>query len=150
MTASKRLQPIKKMADKTEKNAAIDLSDSIKDKQDQMNKLSQLIGYRDEYLVKLSEKSQVGVSSGQLQQYHLFLNKLNAAINQQRQSVDISEDNVGQKKGAWQNKNSRAQAIGKVMTNLQSKERLVKDRKEANQLDELTTQAYVRNSKMAV
>ncbi len=150
MTASKRLKPIKKMADRTEKNAAIDLSDSIKNKQDQINKLSQLIGYRDEYLVKLSEKSQAGVSSGQLQQYHLFLNKLNVAINQQRQTVDVSEDNIGLKKGNWRKKNSRAQAIGKVMSNLQSKEKLIKDRKEANQLDELTTQAYVRNSKMVV
>jgi len=150
MTASKRLQPIKKMADRTERNAAIDLGDSIKNKQDQINKLSQLIGYRDEYLVKLSEKSQMGVSSAQLQQYHLFLNKLNIAINQQRQSVDVSEDNVGQKKGTWRNKNSRAQAIGKVMSNLRTKENKVKARKEANQSDELTTQAFVRNSKMAV
>jgi flagellar FliJ protein len=150
MTASKRLQPIKSMADKTEKNAASDLSDSIKYKQDQISKLSQLIGYRDEYLAKIKEKSQIGVSGAKLRQYHLFLNKLNLAINQQKTSVEISEDTVGQKQGAWQNKSSRAQAIGKVMSNLQSKEQLKSERKEANQLDELTTQAFVRNSKIAV
>ncbi len=150
MAASKRLRPIKKMADNTEKDAALDLSESIKYKQEQLDRLSQLIGYRDEYLVKIGEKSQSGVSSAQLQQFHLFLNKLNLAINQQRKSVEISEDNVGNKQGAWQNKNSRAQAIGKVMSNLRSKEKIERNRKEVNQLDEFTTQSYIRKSKMAV
>ncbi|MGB0496527.1 MAG: flagellar export protein FliJ [Kangiellaceae bacterium] len=149
MNASKRLQPIKNLADKTEKNAAIDLSESIKYKQEQIEKLSQLISYRDEYLVKISEQSRKGVSSSQLQQFHRFLNKLNIAINQQRESVEISENNVGAKTDHWQAKNSRAQAIGKVMSGMQTKEKLVKERKEANQADEISTQAYVRRTKIA-
>lgn len=138
------------MADNTEKNAALDLGESVKYKNEQINKLSQLIGYRDEYLIKISEKSEKGVSSAQLQQFHLFLNKLNQAINQQKQSVEISERNVGQKQGTWLNKNSRAQAIGKVMSKLQSKEYIKRARKDANQLDEIATQAFIRKSKLAV
>jgi len=150
VTASKRLKPIKNLADKTEKNAAQDLGKSLSYQQDQINKLSQLIGYREEYLVKISHQSQTGVSGARLQQYHRFLNKLNSAITEQRETVKVSENHVVEKKGHWRQKNSRAQAIGKAVEKLKSKEKTQTSRKEMIQADELSTQAFIRNSKMAM
>jgi flagellar FliJ protein len=147
MNASQRLKPIKRIADNKEKTSARALGDSVNDKHCQEEKLQQLIKYRAEYIASMIIKTEQGMSGDQLQQYHLFLNKLDDAINQQRSAVDISEQNLTLNKNKWRSNNNRANAIKRVIGNLENKELLKSNKKESAQLDELSTQAFLRSKR---
>jgi len=148
MNASQRLNPIKKLADNKEKVSAQELGHSVQDKSCQDEKLLQLIQYRAEYVESMTLKTQQGMSGDQLQQYHLFLNKLDTAIGQQRSAVEQSEQQLNQSKNEWRTNNNRASAITRVIGNLKGKEQQQKDKKEAAQLDELSTQAFLRSKRI--
>jgi len=145
MTASKRLKPIKQLADNKQKVAAQNLGKSIGKRKQQQQQLEQLIHYRSEYLVTMSSNTAQGMSGVRLQQYQQFLAKLDAAIEQQQLAVAQSHTSVSECRTKWQNDNSRATAIDKAMKNLHSKERKEADKKEVAQVDEMSTQAFLRN-----
>ncbi len=144
MNASKRLKPIKKLADNKEKASAQALGHSVNHKNSQQEKLQQLIQYRAEYVASMTYKTEQGMSGDQLQQYHTFLNKLDDAINQQRSAVEVSEQSLNNSKDQWRENNTRASAISRVIGNLEGKEIQQQNKKESAQLDELSTQAFLR------
>jgi flagellar FliJ protein len=144
MSGSKRLKPIKKIADNGEKIAAQALGDSVTQQKFQLDKLSQLVNYRAEYVEMMSLKSQQGMRGDQLNQYYAFLTKLDKAIMHQKELVAQSEAAVTQSQSNWKNKNSRANVISKVITNMKGKEQKALNTKENNQLDEMSTQAFLR------
>lgn len=148
MNSSQRLKPIKKLADNKEKVSAQALGHSVNHKHNQDEKLQQLTQYRAEYVASMTLKTQQGMSGDQLQQYHAFLNKLDDAISQQRTAVVTSEQSLHLSKEEWRTNNSRASAITRVIGNLENKEQLQKNKKEAVQLDEQSTQAFLRSKRL--
>jgi flagellar protein FliJ len=144
MNSSQRLKPIKKLADNKEKIAAQDLGKSVEQKHQNINKLSQLIEYRAEYVASMGIKTQQGISGDLLHQYHQFLTKLDTAIEQQKLVVSQSEQMVTQSQEKWRTDNSRASAISKVIKTIRGKEIQAKDKKESAQMDEMSTQAFLR------
>ena len=148
MNASNRLKPIKKLADNKEKASAQALGHSVNNKHCQQEKLQQLIQYRAEYIASMTHKTEQGMFGDQLQQYHLFLNKLDNAISQQQSAVEVSEQGLANSKDEWRESNTRANAISRVIGNLESKEKYQKNKKESAQLDELSTQAFLRSKRL--
>ena len=144
MNSSQRLKPIKKLADNKEKIAAQSLTKSVEYRNNQQDRLTQLVNYRTEYVGSMSVKTQQGISGDQLQQYHQFLLKLDSVIEQQQKVVQQSHINLSQSQNKWQSQNSRANAIGKVINKLKNKETKAADKKESAQVDELSTQAFLR------
>lgn len=144
MSASGRLKPIKRIADKKEKVAAEALGKSVENSKQQQNKLEQLKNYRTEYLTSMLIKTEQGMSGDQLHQYHQFLNKLDSIISQQNEAVQQSNYDLSECQTQWQSDNSRASAIGKVICNKQENEAQIANKKEAAQLDEMSTQAFLR------
>ncbi len=144
MNSSRKLKPIKKLADNKEKVAAQNLGKSVEQRQLQKNRLEQLINYRSEYVDSMTLKTQQGVSGDKLHQYHQFLNKLDSAIDQQHVELEHSNVKLSQCQTKWQSDNSRASAIDKVMKNLSNKEKKASDKKETAQVDEMSTQAFLR------
>jgi len=144
MNPSRRLKPIKKLADNKEKKAAQNLGKSVELRKLNLDKLGQLVNYRAEYLQSMIVKTQQGMTGDKLQQYHLFLTKLDTAIEQQKTVVQQNEDALSKSKSDWQSDNSRANAINKAMKQLQHKELKAGDKKESKQVDELSTQAFLR------
>jgi len=144
MNPSRRLKPIKKLADNKEKKAAQNLGKSIELRKQNLDKLGQLVNYRTEYVQSMAIKTQRGMTGDKLQQYHIFLTKLDTAIEQQQLVVQQSEEALSQRKVDWQSDNSRANAIDKAMKHLQHQESKAGDKKESKQVDELSTQAFLR------
>jgi len=144
MNASRRLKPIKKLADNKEKKAAQNLGKSVELRKLNLDKLGQLVNYRAEYVQSMSIKTQQGMTGDKLQQYHHFLTKLDTAIEQQKTVVKQNEAALSKSKSDWQSDNSRANAISKAMKHLQQKESKAGDKKESKQVDELSTQAFLR------
>jgi len=147
MNASKRLKPIKQLADSKEKVAAQNLGKSIGQRKQQQLQLEQLIHYRTEYLITMSSNTAQGMSGDRLHQYHQFLAKLDSAIEQQQTAVEQSRLSVSECRNKWQSDNSRATAIDKAMKNLHAKEVKAADKKEVAQVDEMSTQAFLRSVK---
>ncbi len=148
MSSSQRLKPIKKLADNKKKVAAQSLGKSVEQSKQQQNRLEQLIGYRAEYVNSMYLKSQQGMSGSQLQQYHQFLTKLDTALEQQKLAVQQSQNDVAQCQNKWQSDNSRASAIGKAINSLKAKEVKAADKRESVQVDEMSTQAFIRNKSL--
>ncbi len=148
MKSSQRLKPIKTLADNKEKTAAQNLGKSVKDRHQQIEKLTQLVGYRSEYMQNMTVRTQQGMSGEKLQQYHQFLSKLDTAIDHQNSLVTQSEQSVSQNQKNWRSDNGRASAINKVITNLKIKETRKQDKQDADRVDELSTQAFLRSKQL--
>jgi flagellar protein FliJ len=147
MNASKRLKPIKKLAESKEKAAAQSLGKSVEYQKMQMNKLAQLMNYRAEYVRSMSEKTQQGMYGDQLQQYHLFLTKLDTAIQHQEKVVAESEQSLAESQDNWRMDNSRTNAISSAIDKMKAKENKQQEKRENAQIDELSTQAFLRQKR---
>lgn len=144
MSSSKRLKPIKQLAENKEKKAAQNLGKSVEYRKLQLNKLAQLRNYRAEYVNSMSQKTQQGMFGDQLQQYHLFLTKLDTAIQHQEQIVAHSEQSLVESQDNWRADSSRANAISSAIDKMKTKENQQKEKRENAQVDELSTQAFIR------
>ena len=144
MNASRRLKPIKKLADNKEKTAAKKLGKSVALRKQHLDKLNQLEYYRKEYLNTMTLKTQQGMSGDKLHQYHLFLTKLDTAIEQQKLVLQQSETALSKSRTDWQSDNSRANAIDKAIKTMKSKETIAVEKKESTQIDEMSTQAFLQ------
>ncbi len=92
----------------------------------------------------MSQKTQQGMFGDQLQQYHLFLTKLDTAIQHQEQIVAQSEQSLVESQDNWRADSSRANAISSAIDKMKTKENQQKEKRENAQVDELSTQAFIR------
>lgn len=145
MTRSKRLNPVVKVAEHREKDAARRLGQSQQRLEQQRARLRELVGYRDEYHVKFQQTCGRGVDVKQLQEYRLFLARLNDAIAQQQNTVVQAEREVERCRTSWLSTRTRSQALDKVRERYQDVERQEADRREQADLDERSTQSANRN-----
>lgn len=144
MDRSKRLTPIKQLAQNNEKNAAQSLARALDSQKRESSKLEQLFQYRLEYLNQMDVQIKNGINGTKLQQYHLFLAKLDAAINHQKAVLETSGKQLDRSKSQWQQKHNKTEAISQVMDKMAIKEKKVLDKRESSQNDEISTQAFIR------
>ena len=127
----KRSQRMKKLVD-IETKVAQPLLSTFKaeqvNRQQQQQALDDLLGYRDEYSARFKATGGAGVSSFQMQDFHVFLQKLDDAIAQQRQALALTEQQLQVAKGAWQQAQQRVDALQKVTEQSEVEERAT-DRK---------------------
>lgn len=144
MVRSKRLEPIKKLANNQEQQSARDLGAAIELQKVEEQKLNQLLQYQKEYLNGMEEKVRAGVTGATLQSYHQFLNKIEIAISQQKEVLIKCEAQIAANQNKWQSDHGRNKAIGQVMEKIKTKEEKVKQKKESSYADEISTQSFIR------
>lgn len=147
MTRSKRLNPVVKVAEHREKDAARLLGQSQQRLEQQRARLRELIGYREEYHLKYQQTCGRGIDVKQLQEFRMFLARLNDAIAQQQKTVVQVERDVERCRAGWLRTRTRSQALDKVRERYQHVEREEADRREQADLDERSTQSANRGSK---
>lgn len=148
MTSSKRLEPIKKLANNQEQKAAKALGTAIELKKNEERKLNQLLQYQKEYLTGMESKVKLGVSGAMLQSYHQFLNKIEVAISQQKNVLIECEERITTSQGRWKNDHSRNNAIGQAISKIKVKEQKLENKEERAQADELSTIAFIQRQRM--
>ncbi len=136
MVPSKRLQPVQRVAQSKENDAARELGDSQRRMRDQEAKLGDLKRYHQEYLERFETTARQGMSAKQMQEYRVFLEKLDRAIKEQEKVVRASKSECVTRKEQWQQKHVRTQALGKVMDRFRSAERKVVDKREQDETDD--------------
>ncbi len=136
MQNSKKLQPIANLANLSERSAARVHGSVLRELKKQENQLNELINYRDQYLNAFKTASESGLSAVQMQDYRIFLQRLDNAILQQQQQVANGKQNTESSQRKWMDKRNKSKMINKVVENRQQLENKQAEKREQRELED--------------
>lgn len=136
MNRSTKLQPVARIRKQQERNAARLHGDTIQQAEQQQKQLNELISYRDQYLKSFQSACESGLSAVQMQEYRFFINRLDAAIGQQQQSVANGQIKREISREKWVDKRGRSKMINKVIENRKQEENKIKEKREQRELED--------------
>ena len=133
-----RLAPVVEMAEKTEKTAVQRLGYFQGQVRLAESKLGDLEKFRSDYQQQWIDKGAHGVSGQWLMNYQRFLNQLETAVSQQRQSLAWHQNNVNKARDEWQKAYARVEGLRKLVQRYIDEARALEDKREQKLLDELS------------
>lgn len=139
MTRSKKLQPVADLAKQNERTAARHHGTVLRELEQHENQLNELLNYRDQYLNALKTAGQTGLSAIQLQDYRLFLRRLDDAIKQQQLNVNTERQNCESSQNKWMDKRNRSKMINKVVNNRKKIEEQDAGKREQREIEDRPT-----------
>src|SRR3989344_6010797 len=137
MTKSERLQPIVRVSESRERQAARMLAEALKRQQEVETRFKELQTYREEYEQLFQRTSRSGVGAEKLRDYRAFIAQLNQAIGYQEQKVSAAVAACEAARSAWLRTRTRCQALGKVVDGHRRDERRSEDRRGQKEADAL-------------
>lgn len=135
---SSRLAPVVDMAEKAEKTAVQRLGYFQGQVRLAESKLGDLERFRGEYQQQWIERGTKGVSGQWLMGYQGFLNQLETAVDQQRQSLVWHQTNLDRARESWQQAFARVEGLRKLVQRYIDEARAIEDKREQKLLDELS------------
>ncbi|MGE8499324.1 MAG: flagellar export protein FliJ [Pseudomonas sp.] len=141
-----RLAPVVEMAERAEREAAVQLGHCQGLVNQAEMKLGELEHYRSDYQQQWITEGQRGVSGQWLMNYQRFLSQLESAIGQQRQSVNWHRSNLDKIRDVWQQRYARLEGLRKLVQRYQEEARMAEDKREQKLLDELAQRLPLRDS----
>jgi len=141
-----RLAPVIAMAERAEREAAMQLGHCQGLLRQAEVQLGDLERYRGDYQQQWINEGQRGVSGQWLMNYQRFLNQLETAIGQQRNSVDWHSANMAKVRDVWQQRYARLEGLRKLVQRYQDEARIAEDKREQKLLDELSQRLATRDS----
>jgi flagellar FliJ protein len=134
------MQSVVEIAKTKENNAARLMGQKQVFLSEQRKRLDELVSYREEYARKFQSQGHLGFDARRLHEYRTFLEKLNLAIVQQRDRINLAagECHVCQK--SWLDSRVNSKALGKVVDRFRMDETRKKDLQEQKELDERAIQ----------
>ena len=135
---SSRLAPVVDMAEKAEKTAVQRLGYFQGQVRLAESKLGDLERFRGEYQQQWIERGTKGVSGQWLMGYQGFLNQLETAVDQQRQSLVWHQTNLDRARESWQAAFARVEGLCKLVQRYIDEARAIEDKREQKLLDELS------------
>ncbi len=136
MTRSKRMQPVKQVADNREQAAVRRLGESQQRLGLQEARLEELYTYREQYARAFAEQGGHGIDAARLRDYRVFLARLNEAIRQQEALIAQARNQHRQTREAWVETRSHHQAVDKLLERFRADERRRQARREQAESDE--------------
>jgi flagellar FliJ protein len=140
-----RLAPVVEMAERAEREAALQLGHCQGLLRQAEVQLGDLERYRGDYQQQWISEGQRGVSGQWLMNYQRFLTQLETAIGQQRNSVDWHRANMEKVREVWQQRYARMEGLRKLVKRYQDEARLAEDKREQKLLDELSQRISARD-----
>lgn len=141
-----RLAPVVVMAERAEREAALQLGHCQGLVRQAEVQLGDLERYRGDYQQQWISEGQRGVSGQWLMNYQRFLTQLESAIGQQRNSVDWHRANMDKVREVWQQRYARMEGLRKLVKRYQDEARMAEDKREQKLLDELSQRIAGRDS----
>lgn len=136
MVRSKRLSSVSRFLQHREQDAARSLASCSQQLEGQRLRLDELISYKDQHLRSYQGVIEQRMNSTSLHDYYHFLNHLELAIGQQRQRVEIADQEYKSSKHQWEIHKCKVKAVGKVVSRYQNEEKLAESRREQHETDE--------------
>ena len=133
MKSSGKLDPVIRVARENEQTAARVLARSQAELVEAEQRLAELAAYRDEYVTGLEHKTNMGLNALQVRDYRAFLERLDAAIEQQQGVVTAQRQSVELNRTAWLSEKQRLGALDKLVLRKTRQAQRDEDRRE--QLD---------------
>ena len=130
------MQPVQRVAQSREQTAMQKLGQSQQYLDAQRKKLDELRAYRDQYAREFEAHGGGGLGTIRLQDYRVFLGRLNDAVRQQEAIIAKCIGQHEKTRQQWLETRSRAQAIDKVVAGYRQDERKQVDQKEQREQDE--------------
>lgn len=140
-----RLAPVVAMAERAEREAAMQLGHCQGLLRQAEVQLGDLERYRGDYQQQWITEGQHGVSGQWLMNYQRFLTQLETAIGQQRNSVEWHRTNMDKVRETWQQRYARLEGLRKLVKRYQDEARMAEDKREQKLLDELSQRLSTRN-----
>lgn len=137
LSRAARLAPVVEMAEKVEKAAVQRLGYFQGQVRLAEAKLGELDKFRSDYQQQWIDKGAHGVSGQWLMNYQRFLNQLETAVAQQRQSLAWHQNNLNKARGEWQKAYARVEGLRKLVQRYIDEARALEDKREQKLLDEL-------------
>lgn len=141
-----RLAPVVDMAEKAEREAALQLGRAQGLLGQAQNKLADLEKYLQGYQQQWISEGQRGVSGQWLMNYQRFLSQLDVAIAQQQQAVNWHRNNLDKVREVWQQRYARLEGLRKLVQRYLDEACLAEDKREQKLLDELSQRLPRRES----
>lgn len=138
MTRSKRIHSVVRIAKNSEHDAAVVFGESQTRLQQEQQRLQELMAYRDEYSGRMQSPEGNALSGMKLNEYRMFLNRLNSAIDQQHAVIRQLQAEMENKRASWINKHQRTQALGKVEDRYRLEEDKQRQKLEQKESDEFS------------
>lgn len=140
MSASraKKLAPVVEMAERAEREAALQLGHQQGLLGQAEAKLGELERFRGDYQQQWITQGQQGVSGQWLINYQRFLSQLEVAVGQQRQSIQWHVNNLEKARELWQQRYARLEGLRKLVQRYLEEAQRLEDKREQKLLDELS------------
>lgn len=132
---SKRMQPVSRIADQRERQAAQAFGEARQAASQLEQRLQDLRAYRQEYLERFEEQGRRGLSGAQVRDFRRFIDQLDRAIAQQEEALSQAHDRLQGSKKEWQTKSTKATAIRNVVNRFRQNEAQASERREQKEND---------------
>ena len=142
MTRSKRMAPIRQLADDRTREAGFEVERARRALDEQERQLVQLRQYRREYADRVA--TEAAPDPARLQNFHAFLARLGDAIAQQERAVAAALALLERATDAWRERRIESASIGRAVDRIVGDERRTEDRRAQRESDERALQSLVR------
>ncbi len=135
MDRAQRLEPVTRVAEARERDAARALGEYRKVLDALEARLAELKSYRDEYVQRLSTAAAGGMDAVKLVEYRGFIARLNEAIDYQEAKVTDARTEFERRRRRWNATRTRVAALDKVVERYREEERRDVERREQSEAD---------------
>ncbi|MEQ4922405.1 flagellar export protein FliJ [Proteus hauseri] len=141
------LVTLRELAQTAAEQAAIQLAQVRQSHQQMEQQLNMLIGYQDEYRVRLNETLNLGgMSSASWQNYQQFLKTLELTIEQHKQQLRHWQEQLDLATDQWREKQQRLNAFETLEQRAEDSRKRHLDRIEQKQMDEYAQRSTLRRT----
>jgi flagellar FliJ protein len=136
MTRTKRMAPLRKVMDETERERAKGMARARRRVVEAEAKLQELSRYHIDYAKSFSRVAARGLMSTSLRDFQVFLARLAEAARQQERIVARAREDLAAETHRWQDAAQRSKALALVVDRWSGEERRQDERREQLETDE--------------
>lgn len=141
----KKMDKVAAVAKIAEQQSARKLNVAQQSHEKERTQLDQLVQFKEDYESSLGAAAENGMAAKQLQDYRLFMSKLNQAIDKQAAEIEVTEQGLEEVRAEWISKSHRTSALEKLLETQRREQLLAREKAEQNEADENTLARQIMN-----
>lgn len=136
MATTSALETLVELATKETDEATKRLGRSVRTSEEAQQKLTLLLEYREDYAVRFQESLAAGLSPMSYRNFQLFIEKIDTAINGQKDIVTQAQERVVQARTVWQASERKRLTYDTLVTRAKQEKMQRDNRLDQKQMDE--------------
>lgn len=137
MTRQNRLVPIIKLRQRHEQQAGKRLQETSQFRQQHLQLVEQLQGYREGYLQQMEDVLKKGIAVNDLGNYRAMLAELDEALSKQKEALQWAESDWQLARKVWQQAHSQVEALSGLSRQYARNGQLLADRQEQDHQEDV-------------